>query len=93
MLESPHRKWDNQVKTNGIYVIPNGKKHDSGFSCMDIFIEVGEQYMRGGGGCDDIQLSGSHFRIDCAYPERVIHIWNPYGFTVEPDLSTITLRE
>lgn len=50
--------------------------------------------IRFGGGCDDVRLKGKHFRIDCEYPSRIIHIWNDTtSFSISHDLSSIDFEE
>lgn len=41
LLAVPKRKW-NEVLTDvtGVYVIPSGRKHDSGYACMDFVAEL-----------------------------------------------------
>lgn len=97
LLSIPKRKWNETLAdVVGVYVIPSGKKHDSGFACMDFvaeFEDIAKPLVRFGGGCDDIGLEGTYFRVDCVYPSRILHIWNTKGFSVSSDLSTIYFRE
>lgn len=95
----PKRKWDEELRgVNGVWVIPNRKKHESGYACMDFVASFkeykGKPMVRFGGGCDDVRLKGNHFRIDCEYPSRIIHIWNDRtSFSVSCDISSIDFVE
>lgn len=97
LLAVPKREWDT-ILTNvtGVYIIPSGRKHESGFACMDFVAEFENEekpLIRFGGYCDDVVLEGKYFRVDCLYPSRIIHIWNRRGFTISSDLSSIYFRE
>ena len=95
LLQVPKRKWNEQIKASGVYVIPSRRKHDSGFACMDFVAETKDGLIRFGGYCDDVSFEGQHFRMDCIYPEIIIHIWNgnANGFTVTSDVSSISFVE
>ena len=61
------------------YIIPNRRKHDSGWECMTIictFKELSKVPVRFSQTTDDIAFYGGHFRMDCCYPSGIIHIWN-----------------
>lgn len=97
LLAVPKREW-NETLTGvaGVYVIPSARKHDSGFACMDFVAEFkgGEKpLIRFGGGCDDVAFIGSHFRMDCLHPQRILHIWNRNTFKISHDLSSIDFIE
>lgn len=80
----------------GAWIIPNRRKHESGYACMDLVFDI-----KGGGKvraahrhCDDMQLDGSHFEIECAWPSRIIHIWNrKREFEVRDHISTVRFIE
>lgn len=99
LLSVPARKWDDILSgVDGVYVIPSGRKHDSGYACMDFVAsfngDKGKPMVRFGGGCDDVRLKGNHFMIDCEYPSRIIHIWNcRSSFSISHDLSSIDFVE
>lgn len=97
LLQVPKRKWGEELKgVGGVYVIPSGRKHDSGYTCMDFVAEFrdGRPMIRFGGCCDDVAFFGRHFRMDCIYPSRIIHIWNSNGtFNVSHDVSSIDFME
>lgn len=78
-----------------VYVIPSRRKHSSGWACMDFVAQKkGGEMVGCGGCCDDINLEGCHFRIDCDFESKVIRIWNSLGeFTVSPDASSMWLEE
>ncbi len=99
LLSVPKRKWDDVIHgVDAVYIIPSGRKHESGYACMDFVASFdgnkGKPMVRFGGVCDDIRLNGNHFRIDCEYPSRIIRIWNDRtSFSITPDLSSINLME
>lgn len=96
LLNVEKRKWDDVLKNvTGVYIIPSGRKHDSGYACMDFVAEFkgNDKLVRFGGGCDDVSLNGTHFRIDCLHPSRIIHIWNRKGFSISNDVSSINFDE
>lgn len=95
LLSVSKRNWNENIYNAGcVYIIPSGRKHDSGYTCMDMVAAIrGEEGMIGFGECcDDIQLVGDGFRIDCEYPSRIIRIWNCRGngtFSISHDSSSI----
>lgn len=95
LLSSPRREWDKTIKDAcSVYIIPSGKRHDSGYCCMDMvaIINGTGKKIRFGGCCDSIQLTGDSFRIDCEHPSRIIRVWNNSGdgtFSISHDLSDI----
>lgn len=94
LLAIPKRKWDEELVATSVKVIPSGRKHESGWACMDFVATTtdGEQ-IRFGGGCDVVEFKGEHFRMDCTYPNRIINIWNRNPFSITHDLSTIEFIE
>lgn len=96
LLSVPKREWNEVIKNAvGVYVIPSGRKHDSGWACMDFVAELANgSKIRFGGWCDDVAFYGSKFRMDCEYPSRIIHIWNSRGnFAITHDVSSIDFVE
>ena len=99
LLSVPKRKWDDVIYgVDVVYIIPSGRKHDSGYACMDFVASFngnkGKPMVRFGGGCDVVRLNGNHFRIDCEYPSRIIRIWNDRtSFSISHDISTIDFVE
>lgn len=97
LLSIPTRKWDETLSdVSDVYVIPSGRKHESGWACMDFvatFKGRERPMVRFGGRCDDVSFYGSHFRMDCLHPQRIIHIWNTYPFSITSDLSSINFVE
>ncbi len=63
---------------SGVYVIPSGRKHESGWTMMDLIATFYDERepVHFSTITDDINLYGTGFRIDCEYPSRIIHIWN-----------------
>lgn len=67
------------------YIIPNRKKHESGWMCMTIIVtfEDGSAPVLFSDYTDDIAFYGEKFRMDCDYTSGVIRIWNSnYTFSV-----------
>lgn len=99
LLSVPKRKWDDVIHgVDAVYIIPSRRKHDSGYACMDFVASFngnkGKPMVRFGGGCDDVRLKGSHFRMDCEYPSRIIRIWNDSrSFYITHDISSIDFVE
>lgn len=97
LLEVPKRDWKQILHgVSGVYVIPSGRKHESGYACMDFVatFQKKKEKVRFGGGCDDVSFMGTHFRMDCDWPSRIIHIWNSHGtFSVSTDISSIDFVE
>jgi hypothetical protein len=97
LLSIPKRNWNEMLfDVSGVYVIPSARKHDSGWACMDFVAEFKDRekpMVRFGGGCDDVAFEGSHFRMDCIHPSRIIHIWNNRGFSISDYLSSIWFIE
>ncbi len=96
LLAVPKRKWDEELEdVRGVFVIPNRKKHDSGWRCMDFVAEVGEdlQLVRFGGYTDAVTFHGSNFHMDCEMASGLVHIWNRNTFIVTADLSSVDFIE
>lgn len=98
LLSVPKRKADEPIfNVLGVYVLPNSKKHDSGYACMDFVAEFppdsNKPMIRFGGGCDSVWLEGSHFMMDCIYPSKIVRIWNRHGFSISNDGSDIRFIE
>jgi len=94
LLTVPMREWDS-ILTNvsSVYVIPSGRKHESGWACMDFVAQTDSGLVRFGGSCDDVSFEDERFRMDCHYPSRIIHIWNSKKFSVTHDISSISFIE
>lgn len=95
LLSVPCREWDKVIKDAcSVYIIPSGRKHGSGYACMDMVAvryNTGEK-IRFGGCCDSIHLIGDGFMIDSEHPSRIVRIWNRSGngtFQISPDCSDI----
>lgn len=97
LLATPKREWDEVLHgVTGVWVVLNRRKHESGWECMDFvasFKDKDKKLVRFGGYCDDVQLKGSNFHMDCDYPSGIIHIWSYYSFTITSDSSTIKFIE
>ena len=93
LLAIPKREWDEVLHgVTGVWVIPNRRKHESGWECMDFvatFEDKDKKPIRFGGYCDDVRLKCNDFRMDCDYPSGIIHIWNQYPFYITHDASSI----
>lgn len=75
-------------KASGVYILPNGKVHESGWGCMDFVAETEEGLIGFGGKCDNVILTGEDFKVDCTR-SGVVHIWNRNGFSISRDAITI----
>lgn len=78
------------------YVIPTDIEHDSGFTVMNFVCEFEDEDkppVRCGNYCDDIELDGNEFRVDCTLPDNIIRIHNRKLFSVSSDCSTITFSD
>lgn len=94
LLSAPKRKWDTVLENiAGVYLIPNGEQHDSGYNCIDFVAESNEGLFRCGDGTDAIHLLGEYFSVDCLYPSGIIHIWSRAKFIITEDLSSVDLIE
>lgn len=95
LLSAPKRKWDEYLHgVQGVYVIPSMRKHESGWACMDFVASTGKEFIRFGGSCDDVSFCGTHFRMDCDFKSKLIHIWNSKGtFSISEDISSINFIE
>ena len=96
LLSVPAKDWKEEIRgVDCVWVIPSGRKHESGWAKMDFVATFNEreERIRFGGNCDDISFEGSHFRMDCDWPSRIIHIWNPRKFTVTSGISSISFVE
>ena len=102
MLNLPYHDltFDGELENvSGVYIIPSGRKHESGWTMMNLIATFygGKQPVLFAQVCDDISLEGEHFRIDCSYPHRIIHIWNSRswkkGFRIEQGISSISFVE
>ena len=94
LLAVPKREWDKTLTgVTGVYVIPSRRKHESGWACMDFVASTPNGLVRFGGICDDVAFNGIHFRMDCDYETKLLHIWNSYSFTITADLSSINFIE
>lgn len=90
LLSIPKRKrGDDTEDAFGVFVVPNNGQRDSGWGCMDFVAETSSGYVGLGGVCEDVDLIGPGFKMDCAYPSGIIHIWNRYGFSISYDAANI----
>lgn len=95
LLDAPQREYEEELRVSSAYIVPNGKKHESGYSCMTI-VGVTEHgiWKKTAGNTDDIMFNGGGFRMDCIYPDRIIHIWNSHSkFTISYDASSVEFTE
>lgn len=94
LLAVPKRKWDEELAAKCVYVIPSGRKHESGYAQMD-FVAITEdgEKVGFGGVCDAVEFQGNGFRMDCLHPSRIIRIWNRNPFIVSAGISSIDFIE
>lgn len=71
-------KDGNLTGVSGVYVIPSGRKHESGYTAMDLIATFydGREPVHFSSFTDDVSFCGTGFRMDCDWPTRIIHIWN-----------------
>lgn len=87
------RKWDEVKKYEKLYLIPSGKKHDSGFALMYI-VGVNGKEMEIAATCDDVcwdfsKAQYSDVRNDMLYPSGIVQYWsNKFYFEVGHSLSS-----
>jgi len=94
LLAVPKREWDKVLTdVSGVYVIPSGRKRESGWACMDFVAVTPDGLVGFGGICDVVSFEGSHFQMDCDYPSRIIHIWCRRKFSISNDISSISFTE
>lgn len=97
LLAAPKREWDEVLHgVTGVWVIPNRRKHESGWECIDFvasFKDEDKEQIRFGGYCDVVRLRGNGFHMDCDFPSGIIHIWNRCPFTITADASSIEFIE
>ena len=102
LLSALKRKWD-EVLTDVecLYFIPNRKKHESGYECINIVAVdySGEKHLCGRR-CDHINLNDNSgfaswlgaLNLDCIYPSGIIRAYlfsDDMAFRVGTDLSSI----
>lgn len=95
LLAVSAREWHEVLEhCSGVYVIPSRRKHDSGWACMDFVAETSNGLVRFGGCCDDVSFEGEHFRMDCDFESKLLHIWNSHNkFKISCDGSSISFTE
>ncbi len=81
-------KDGNLTGVSGVYVIPSRRKHESGWTKMDLIATFydGREPVHFSSFTDDVSFCGTGFRMDCDWPSGIIHIWNSHeqgkGFNV-----------
>ena len=96
LKEIPMRNRNETLQNvTGVFVFPTKEVHDSGWMCMNFVAEFKDRDpIRFGEYCDSIRFEGTHFKMDCQYPNGVIHIWNSNkNFSISDECSTISFRE
>lgn len=89
LLALPSRDWNSESIYSSLYLVPTGKKHDSGYSLIAI---IGRNGNEGeiAAHCDDIcwsmpvnhpygslkvGINSMMLRTDCLYPSGIMHMW------------------
>lgn len=101
MLKLPERERREESTYSSIFIIPTGRKHDSGWALMAIIgcndkgepVEIAAY-------CDDVCYDFglvTHkeyaMRTDMTYPENCLHVWSwYYDFKVGFSLSSTYVR-
>lgn len=90
LLALPVRKWNEATIYDSVYLVPTGRKHDSGYSLIAIVGVTDGKPVEIAAYCDDICWSlptehpydrirpGLHMnplRMDCLYPSGIMHMW------------------
>ena len=89
----PVKKWDEVKEYEGLYVIPSGEKHDSGWALMHI-IGINGDDLEIAASCDDIcwdvtQGRDYGLRNDMKFPSGILHYWaSGFKFEVGNSLSS-----
>ena len=85
ILALPKRKIGSDEVLTGVcaaYIIPNRKKHSSGYMCMTViasFKDKEKDPVLVSTHADDLEFYGSQFRVECFYPSGVISVWHTHG--------------
>lgn len=94
----PRKRWDEKTVYQSVYLVPSGKKHDSGYMCVAIVGVREHKPIEIAAYPDDIgwsfPLGYKHesLRMDCEWPSGIIHAWSyKYNFEVGYSLSSTVI--
>lgn len=96
LLKLPVRDWDKDSTYDSIYLVPSGKKHDSGWMCIAVIGLNKSKPVEIAAYPDAInwEIADTHdFRMDCTYPSGIVHVWaRRHRFYVEDALSSLEIK-
>ena len=82
LLALPHRAWNETKRYDLIYIVPTGRKHDSGWMVIAIVgCNFEDKQIVGeiAAYCDDVTwsfpLEHPSLRTDCEYPAGIMRFW------------------
>lgn len=87
------KPWQDKKTYRELFVVPSGKKHDSGWNLMVIVGVLPDGTYEKAAWCDDICWNlmttkrEYSMRCDCTYPGGILHFWGA-TFTVGHSLSS-----
>lgn len=89
LLALPIRKWNQETVYDSLYILPSGKKHDSGYSLLAIIgllYEEKRTLAEIAAYCDDLRWSfptrhpyDKPLRFDCLWPSGILRAWTSSG--------------
>ena len=101
LLDIPFREWNDVLhNVSDVWIIPTGKKHDSGWGNMR-FVATFYRKTRldpieriaFGMNCDSISLYGDRVGIDCDAKSRLVHVFCHKPFSISEDFSSISFTQ
>ena len=96
LLKAQQREaWDKPTTYSELFVLPSGKKHDSGWALMVLVGVKKDGSLERAAWCDDIcwdvqGVDEYRMRTDCTYPSGILHFWGS-TYTVGASLSSTTV--
>lgn len=97
LLALPERGWREESIYDSLYLVPSGRKHDSGYMCVAIVGVRDYKPVEIAAYPDDIEwivpaTDRMDFRMDCEYPSGILHPWSyNHKFKVGSALSSTTV--
>lgn len=98
LLALPVREWSVAGIYDSLYLVPSGKKHDSGYMCIAIVGSKGYKPFEIAAYPDAINWSmpamdSYELNTDCEYPSGIIHMWSRRcDFIVGAALSSVEIK-
>lgn len=99
LLALPVRAWPDESTYDSLYLVPSGRKHESGYMCVAIVGIRDHKPVEIAAFPDDIEWKmpqdtsyWGDMRMDCEYPSGILHPWSHrYAFKVGRALSSTTI--